>query len=59
MKKVELCGSKTANGLWTKSDRNLADALRYAGFTGQAYKSAINVKRNTDKGKNYVTISAD
>jgi imidazole glycerol phosphate synthase subunit HisF len=34
----------------SKAMWNLADALRYAtGFTEQAHKSAINVKRNTDR----------
>jgi protein involved in polysaccharide export with SLBB domain len=42
-----------------KGDETFADALKYAGgFTEQAYKSAINVKRNTDTERKLITISS-
>jgi protein involved in polysaccharide export with SLBB domain len=60
-KKVELGGEVKREMVFElKSDETFADALKYAGgFTGQAYKSSINVKRNTDKERKLITTSAD
>jgi polysaccharide export outer membrane protein len=60
-KKVELGGEVKREMVFElKRDETFADALKYAGgFTEQAYKSSINVKRNTDKERKLITTSAD
>jgi polysaccharide export outer membrane protein len=60
MKKVELSGEVKRQMVFElKGDETFADALKYAGgFTEQAYKSAINVKRNTDTERKLITISS-
>lgn len=60
-KKVELSGEVKREMIFElKSGETLADAIKYAGgFTEQAYKSSINVKRNTDKERKLITIPAD
>lgn len=59
--KIELTGEVKRQLVFEmKADETLADAIRYAGgFTEQAYKAAINVKRNTDTERKLITISAD
>lgn len=60
-KKVELSGEVKRQMVFElKANETLADAIRYAGgYTEQAYKASINVKRNTDKERKLITISAD
>ncbi|MCP9769384.1 sugar transporter [Lacihabitans sp. LS3-19] len=60
-RKVEFIGQVKRPMIYElKSGDNLADAVKYAGgFTDNAYKATISIRRNTDKEREILSVNAE